>query len=301
MKISLAIALVLSVLSCQPGAPEDLDSKKLQSPSLEAQATLLKMEAAKVDQSIKMYGLHAEEYNQSTLHKSLRGKANHNGLKPKGRTNATSQNSNRDRIPSRLAETHQLETMQQLHAEYERHVDMLRGVVDQYRNLYKAYAEHCDDYRAELQRYRLEIQQADLAAQTPELKLSTTKQVAQLAASEQTLKTVIQKLGILEERSPTLPESYLCPAYDDLRQQFVQALDGMIVAVKALPNEDKGVALKGEQAQIKALQQEMEDAEHLHDEQKSLQAQFATLQETFADINSKHGDLLNLSKKLSDI
>ena len=289
MKNPWALALASALLACQPGAPQDLKAKEIQGRSLEAQATILKKEAAQVDENLKAFALHADAYNQSELHKRLlKGRTRGNSRQRRGHSFAAG-------TTSRLQNTHELRE------EYEQHVIMLRGLVDQYRDLYKGYAAHCDQYKAELQRYSVEMQQANMGLQTSKFKVSSTRQMGQLGASEKELITVVKKMGVLEEKSPTLPESYLCPAYDDLHKEFVQALDELVAAIKALPKEEKGLALHEELARLKALQQEMEDAEHLHDEQKSLQAEFTKLQKTFSDVNNDHQDLLNLSKKLPNI
>jgi hypothetical protein len=305
MKIQWALALASTLLTCQPGAPEELKPKELHASSLEAQAAILKREAAQVDQSLKVFSLHADAYNQSKLHKRLlKRRAQISSRKYSSSVSAKASGhfvGEAIQSDSHLETDRHLQDLHELQAEYERHVNMLRGLLGQYRDLYESYAEHCDQYRAQVQRYSTEMQQANMGFQTSGFKLASTRQMAKLGASEKELIGVVRKMGVLEERSPTLPESYLCPAYDDLHAEFVRSLDELVAATKALPKEDESLALKQESARLKALQQAMEGAERLHDEQKSLQAEFAKLQKTFAGVNDQHQDLLNLSKKLPDI
>lgn len=245
--------------------------------SLKGEAIILQEEAAKVDKVVKDFASHGQAYQESSLHKSvLQGGVSKN--EDAGGENAG--------IPGHAKNVHAL------HSEYAAHVAQLKAMVDQYRTFYQAYAAHFQQYKGHLNEYNLEAQQAKLGELPPQFNLSATKSGQNLLAAETELANVLKKMFALQQESPNLPESVLCPAYDDLKVEFAKATQNLGVSVQALPKYQVQVVAQTEVTQIMTLKQEMDHADALHVEQLSLQSEFSQLQKSFSEVNKLHGELV---------
>ncbi len=303
-----AIALSL-ILPTSAWAEESTPTKTL-SGTLEGQATVLKDEAAKLDQSMRSFSLHADTYNQSKIHrlvaehqssaKTLRARAHSTPLSSKIsaqklKASAPSNPASKlvEQTPKMTSAQLQarIDTVHKLHEEFEAHVTQLKGLVDQYHNFYDLYAAHYDQFKGQLQNYKLESQRAELDLSTPKFNLGATKQAANLAGAEHQLANVLKKMVTLEEESPHLAETYLCPAYDDLQQEFVVALAGLTASIQAFPADQVKVVAQTELQQVEVLKREMEDADRLHEEQLRLQTEYVNIQKNYALIYAKHAQL----------
>jgi ABC-type phosphate transport system auxiliary subunit len=229
--------------------------------SLRDQANILKKEAAKLDESMKAFNLHAQAYKGSNLHRRHLLEDGHGGEK----------------------------TVAELHDEFAKHVTQLQGVVDNYRHFYQGYATHYQQFEEQLDTYRLDEQRAesDSLRNAAEAKSSVSK----LAAIERQLADVLKKMHALWEKSPELPESYVCPAFDDLQKEFVQTLSSFTVIVKTLPPDQMKEVAANELEHIRALRSEMEDADRLHVQQQALQSEYSDLQKKYAVVYTQHQEL----------
>jgi hypothetical protein len=281
--------------------------------TLDGQATDLRNEAAKLDQSMQAFNLHAATYNRSNIHQLVLQHQNPTKAKstpkPNAKLTAAVQShqeafaKDSGRLPTGAPltpETPQLspaelqsriETVHKLHEQFEAHVTQLRDLVDQYHNFYNLYATHYDQFKGQLQDYKLEAEKAQLDLSKPKFNLGATKQATNLAGAEQTLAVVLKKMIALEEESPNLSENYLCPAFDDLQKEFVVALAGLTTSIQALPPDQVRVVAKTEVGQIQLIKSEMEDAERLHEEQIRLKTEYVNIQKDYAAINAKHAAL----------
>jgi hypothetical protein len=111
----------------------------------------------------------------------------------------------------------------------------------------------------------------------PKVDATSGAKTAKLYAAERELNEVLKKMVALEDRGPTLPESVLCPAYDDLQAEFKKALGGLTLAIDTLPREKIKLVATEETAQIQRLQLKLEAVERLHAQQESLQKEYLVL------------------------
>lgn len=229
---------------------------------LQDAAEKLKAQAAKVDESESQYNQHAQKYLTGKLHQDV--------IKP----------------------ALQADHISDLHKEFKGHVVNLKSVVEDYRKLYQSYAQHYAQYQQFAEKYRLETEQATLDAEHPAFQLGASKQTAALTASENHIADVLKKMSVLQAESPHLAESYLCPAFDDLKKQFVVAIGAMTTSIQALPPEQASVAARAELVQIKTLKTELEDAEALKNEQIALSQELRQLKTDMSIINKSHVQVL---------
>jgi hypothetical protein len=307
--LGLSLTVASSAWSQDP--PSNADKRG----TLDGQATVLRNEAAKLDQSMQAFNLHAATYNRSKIHQLVLQHQNPATAKSKTKLNskqtaaavqshqeASAKNSGETQMPGAplTPETPQLtpaelqsriETVHKLHEQFESHVTQLRDLVDQYHNFYNLYSTHYDQFKGQLQDYKLEAEKAQLDLSKPKFNLGATKQATNLAGAENNLAVVLKKMIALEEESPNLSENYLCPAFDDLQKEFVVALAGLTTSIQALPPDQVRVVAKTEVEQIQLIKTEMEDAERLHEEQIRLKNEYVTIQKDYAAINAKHAKL----------
>jgi hypothetical protein len=307
-----ASAVLLFALTVASSAwSEDSTSAPSKQATLEGQATVLQNEAAKLDQSMHSFNLHADTYNRSKIHQLVLKHQNSAKPKQKPKMAAATASSSAAAVHSHQGTTEsseatltpetpklspaelqsRIETVHKLHEEFESHVTQLRALVDQYHNFYNLYATHYDQFKGQLQDYKLEAEKAQLDLSTPKFNLGATKQAANLAGAEKNLAGVLKRMIALEEESPNLAENYLCPAFDDLQKEFVVALAGLTTSIQALPADQVRVVAQKEVQQIQLIKSEMDDAERLHEEQIKLKNEYVSIQKDYAEINAKHAKL----------
>ena len=244
--------------------------------SLENEAVQLQKESAMLDSRIQQFSLHADDYIQGPLHKSIRG-----GSKQHATASANP-------MASHVQNVHLLKT------EYSSHVAKFRDVMKDMRNFLKAYATHYEQYKKHLKDYQLEVESAHLDQSQPPL-LKSKADAERLMAAENALNQTFQKMFILERDSPKLSESYICPAYDDLQHEFVEAVRFLETTIKALPQDEIPTVAKDEATRLQLLKQEMNEANKLHSEQMALQNEYHKLHVNLEKMNSDEQTLVQPS------
>jgi hypothetical protein len=279
---ALLVPLICLSVSNAPimAAADDLPKPE----TLETSAHILKGEATKLDARIQEFSRHGAKYKGSTLHQQV--------LKqnvPQAVQLKKEEPQFQKLTPAELAE--QENTINALHAEYEGHVNQLAGLVDNYRNFFRLYADHVDQFKLQIGQIQKSEKADHLVAQDPKLATVPPAKKARLYASEKELNVVLKKMVALEDRGPTLPESVMCPAYDDLQLEFKKALGGLTLAVDALPKEKIKLVATEETVRIEKLQTQLVAVEKLHDQQQALQKEYLILKNSYADINKRQGQL----------
>ena len=282
--------------ACQSTMGEEGATVAAAKDSLSAQAVKLQSEAAQLDLSMRKFALHAEKYKRSKLHRRAMAQLQ-GGSNGHAKTDATGEQvvltpeqaaaqKQLNKIPKLSAAQLEarIKTVHELHEEYEMHVTQLQGLVDQYRDFVNGYLDHYNQYKLKCD------QNAGRLPLTPE-QAKMGKDGIKLAASERNLSSILDKMHLLEAQSPHLPESYLCPAYDDLQREFVEALHVLTMTVEAVPPAQRENVVQTELLQIERLKTEFTGAETLHTQQKSLQTEVVNLQKSYAEIYAKNEKL----------
>jgi hypothetical protein len=278
--------------------------------SLQSQADALKAEAKKLDDTMSAFSLHAQVYNSSALHQRVI--SHRRRLSGHTSTHEGTASIDKHDLDGKLesAEPHleaqtklsktqlqsQVDTVHELHKTFETHVEQLRKLVADYRRFFDLYSSHYDKLQGDIKKFSMQAEQTQLMIMTPKLDDSPDERF-KLRTAEQDLVNVLKKMTSLQERSPTLSEDYLCPAYDDLQKEFTQTLDNLVTAIKDLPKEQVQVEARHEVAQIQAIKVAMDHAEQLHVEEKALQVEYVKLQTQFERISLKHEKLVKESAK----
>jgi hypothetical protein len=296
--------LTLNVVAA--GYADDLAKPEL----LEAATNTLKGEAQKLDERVKAFSLHAEKYEKGPLHQSVlrhnasilqknenfkggAGKKEQSGGVLKGNASTVdlkeevpqTQKLSAEEVAEREA------TINALHAEYEGHVNQLSSLVDSYRNFFHLYANHVDQFQIQVGQLKRYEKARMLAMEKPISDVGSPKLSARLVASEKELDNVLKKMVALEDKGTNLPESVLCPAYDDLQAEFKKALGGVNLVLTDVPKQKVQLVAEREVVQIKGLKLEVEAVERLHSQQESLQKEYEQLKKDYLDIHKRQGQL----------
>jgi len=226
--------------------------------SLAHEAITLRAQVAKLDSNLRKFSLHAAEYKRSALHSQI------------------------NNFDTRVSTTKQfkkkhLDNVGVLHDQYSDHVAQYRALVDQYRKFYAAYNEHWQRYQLLQQRYRRDNEQTEETRSQSLTHLSALANADDLLKAEAGISGVLNRMSKLQQESPTLAESYLCPAYDDLQKEFVQAVGLLQTSIAAVPADQRATVAREEINTLEQLRVQMADAEKLHDEQEQLQGEFGKL------------------------
>lgn len=225
--------------------------------SLAQEAIVLQAQAARLDGNLQRFSLHAAEYKQSALHRQINNPGGQAAQDKQGKEHLNNVNALREH--------------------YTNHVTQYRALVDDYRKFYAAYNEHWQRYQALRESYRQDNERAEANRSSTAVHLSAVANADQLLKAEAGITEVLKRMDKLEMESPTLSESYLCPAYEDLQKEFVQAIGVLQTSISAVPADQRTAVAHEEISNLQQLQAQMADAQALHDEQEQLQAQFSDM------------------------
>lgn len=220
--------------------------------SIAQEAALLKEETAKLDTGLHQFELHSTVYEDGALHKSVHGHA-------------------------AVGASQHIKNVAKLQEEYSQHVAHYRALVEDYRKFYDAYVEHWQRYQKLLADFQPDNEKAQLGLVRAKFNLSAIQNGPEVLKAEDELSDVLKRMFELQQESPHLSESYLCPAYDDLKNEFVQAEKVLTYSISVIPVDVRSNVAKVEVENLLMLQTQMKDADALHTEQLELQSDFTKL------------------------
>jgi hypothetical protein len=176
-----------------------------------------------------------------------------------------------------VATSEHIKNVAKLQEEYSQHVGHYKALVEDYRKFYDAYVEHWQRYQQLVAEFRPDDEKAQLGLVRARFNLSAIQNGPAVLQAEDALSDVLKRMFELQQESPHLSESYLCPAYDDLKKEFVQAEKALTYNISVIPVDVRSSVAKVEVENLLMLQTQMKDADALHTEQLELQSDFTKL------------------------
>jgi len=248
-----------------------------QAGSLAQEAIVLRAEAARMGSNLQRFSLHVKKFENGALHKEISAGAKRaKSHQHKTPDNVISTGVKKGATSTNAAQQH-IENVAKLQKEYGAHVAQYRAIAIDYRKFYVAYIEHRQRYQQLLERCKLDNQRTQQSLSQTKKDLAAVENGEEVLKAEDGIADVLKRMFDLQQQSPNLAESYLCPAYEDLHKEFVQSISGLETSIEAVPADQRAAVAHEEIDKLQVLKQQMTDAEELHNEQQLLQQQFAKM------------------------